>query len=193
MKVSTTTRVALAGLMVTVVAFAHAQASLGRFPLTSMTVTTALGAAGLNVTPSQIALPLQLTTESANPILHVTGAELVSTSRLRIRLACDSSRDCLPFFALVDIKSTNPGLRFISSMHSSSTPDLPIRTGTASAIQAGQHAMLLMEDDHMQISVPIISIDSGAIGKEVRVSSLDRKITYQATVISGQVVRGILP
>ena len=45
----------------------------------------------------------------------------------------------------------------------------------------------------MRISVPVISIDSGGIGKDVRVSSLDRKITYQATVVNAQVVQGSLP
>ena len=193
MSLSKTNRCALAVFLVTAAALSRAQAPLPRFPLTSTLVSAALEVAGLRVTPAQIVLPLQLATESEHPVLHVIGAELVSGSRLRIRLACNSNRDCQPFFALVERSSTDPALNFMASLPSSSAPDLPIRTGTAPGIRAGQHATLLMEDDHMRISVPIISIDSGAVGKEVRVSSLDRKTTYQATVLGPQMVRGSLP
>ena len=126
-----TVRVALAVFLVAAAAPSHAQAPLPRFPLTGTLVTVALGDAGLRVTPSQVILPLQLATASDHPVLHVIGAELVSGNRLRVRLACDSTRDCQPFFALVDLGSTSPALNFVASMHSGSSSDLPLKTAAA--------------------------------------------------------------
>ena len=53
--------------------------------------------------------------------------------------------------------------------------------------------MLLLEDKQMQISLPVLSIDGGRLGSTVRVSSMDHKNTYLATIVSAQVVRGTLP
>ena len=77
--------------------------------------------------------------------------------------------------------------------HSSFEPVLPIRTVKTAALRPGEHAVLLLEDKQMQITLPVLSIDGGALGSTVRVSSLDRKKVFVATVVAMQVVRGALP
>ena len=106
---------------------AYTQAVPGRYPLTTATVSVVLQSAGLIASPTQIELPLQLTAESASPTLHVVTAEMMNSNRLRVRLACESSRDCLPFFALVDLSTQNPNLRLLASLNSSSMPNPPTR------------------------------------------------------------------
>ena len=60
-------------------------------------------------------------------------------------------------------------------------------------VRPGDHAVLLLEDSHMRITLPVIAIDSGRVGGEVRVSSLDRKTTFRAIVLESGAVRGDLP
>ena len=188
-----TTRLGLTALLVAELSHASAETASARVPLTTASVSVALQGIGFNVCPAQIELPLQLTTESATPDLHVVSAELVNSNHLRVRLTCENSRNCLPFFALVKLDPNHLNLSLIAASTSGFPPAPQVKAEETNALRAGQHATLFMEDEHMRISFPVISIDSGAIGKDVRVSSLDRKLTYQAKVVSAQVVRGNLP
>ena len=172
----------------------QAQTASARFPLSTATVARALQNAGVAVEESAVTLPLKIATSSANPNLVLSGAEALPSARLRVRLACNDPRDCLPFFAMVQCADENAA-KCAASTHLSSSfgPNLPIRIADTPALRPGDHAMLLLEDKQMQISLPVLSIDGGRLGSTVRVSSMDHKNTYLATIVSAQVVRGTLP
>lgn len=173
----------------------HGRAQTGTrlFPLNSDAVVAALRVAGVSITPSQVHLPVQITVNSPRPMLIVSGAELLADGRMRVRLVCNPAHECIPFFASIDLGQGNRALKAVASLSSSSHPDLPISTAGRPALRPGEHTVLLMEDDHMRIALPVISIDSGAIGSEVRVSSLDRKRVYRGVVLSSQAVQGDVP
>ena len=173
--------------------YVQAQAAAVRVPLSKAAVAQTLQSAGIPVQEKQITLPFEVATESAKPTLLVSGLEALASARLRVRLACGDPHDCLPFFAIVQC-ADDSAAKIAASTHigSSSEPTLPIKT-SAPALRPGDHAMLLLEDSQMQISLPVLSIDGGKLGSTVRVSSLDRKQTYVATVVDAQVVRGTLP
>lgn len=171
----------------------RAQSSERRFPLTNAAVVTALQGAGLSITAPEVELPLQLTTSSQNPTLRVTGAELLADGRMRVRLVCQIATECIPFFATVNLRGNGGALTTVASLGSSSRPHVPIRALSGPVLRAGDHTVLFMQDDHMRIALPVISIDSGAIGAEVRVSSPDRKKTFRGIVINSQAVQGNLP
>ena len=171
-----------------------AQTPAVRVPLSMATVVQALQVAGVEATESQIKLPLHVETSSASAILLITGAEVLPEARLRVRLACSNPHDCLPFFVMLqcsDENAANLAESFLS--RSSFLPGLPIRAVDLPALRPGDHAMLLLEDKQMQITFPVLFIDAGKVGSTVRVSSLDHKNTYLATIINAQVVRGTLP
>ena len=123
----------------------------------------------------------------------MTTAELLPDSRLRVRLACAQASECQPFLATVTVPTKTGALENISALRSSFPSHVPIGTVHSLGLRAGQRAILLMEDEHMRIALPVISIDSGAVGSEVRVSSVDRKQLFRGTVLSAQTVRGSLP
>ncbi len=171
---------------------ALAQAGNGRSPLLLEEITAALQKAGLTVTAPQIEIPSSLTATRQSPALQVTAAELLPDNRLRVRLACVQVSECQPFLAMVTLPEKANALETISALRSSFPASLPIQTGQSRGLRAGQRATLLMEDEHMRIALPIVSIDSGPIGSEVRVSSLDRKKSFRGIVLDAATVRGSL-
>ncbi len=172
---------------------AVSQGPAGRFTINAVAIAAAVSDAGLNISPEQVRLPLQLTAGSQNPALRVSGAELLADNRLHVRLSCNEPGSCLPFFVVLSFHDKTAALTAFSALNSSFSSELPIRHASGPALHAGDRTVLLMEDEHMRISLPVVSIDSGRIGSEIRVSSLDRKKTYQGTVLSAQVVKGRLP
>lgn len=172
---------------------ASAQAPEQRFPLAKEAVATALQEAGLKVAASSVELPLALTAASESPTLQVSKAELLANGHLRIRLGCRSSQECLPFFAMVTPPAEGIALTEIARLDATLHAGMPFQRTNAPALRAGSPTTLLMGDDHMRIAMPVISLDSGALGAEVRVSTADRKRVFRAVVVSPQVVRGDLP
>lgn len=170
-----------------------AQAAPARFPITTGIVASTLERAGVSVASSQVELPVQLSTESPSPHMVLGDAERLGDTRLRVRLVCASTRDCLPFFVGLTFPEKEHATTAFALLSSISGRVPPIRLGGGPVLRAGDHTTLLLEDDHMRISLPVISIDTGAVGAAVRVSTLDRKKTYQAVVLGAQSVKGELP
>lgn len=175
--------------------FLQAQTTPVRVPLTMATIAQTLRSAGVEANESQIRLPLEIRiAASARSTLLVTGAEVLGGAQLRVRLACGDPHDCLPFFATLQCTDESAARIAASSFSSSSlVAGLPIRTVDTSILRPGDHAMLLLEDRQMQITFPVFFIDSGKVGSTVRVSTLDRKKTFLATIVDPQTVRGTLP
>ena len=170
-----------------------AQNSAQRFPLTAARVSQALLDNGVAVSRSDLNLPSSLTTAVATPDLAVREAAQAGPGLLRVRLECKIAGECLPFFALINLHDSNRVVEAQEHLHASSHADLPTRDRNAPALLPGQRVTLLLENTHMCITLPAISIDAGALGAEVRVSSLDRKQTYRGVVSGAAVVRGALP
>ncbi len=164
-----------------------------RVPLTGATVAAALTGAGLHVEGSQIELPGALATTNTDPQLRVTGAELLPDGRLRVRLACRQAGECQPFMATLRSSGPEAMAGLLALRRSLQPPSAARSNGNTDRLIAGQHATLHLESTHMLITVPVVAIDSGAPGTEVRVSSLDRKQLYRAVVADAGTVRGALP
>ncbi len=164
-----------------------------RVPLTGATVAAALTGAGLPVEDSQIELPGALATTNTDPQLRVTGAELLPDGHLRVRLACRQAGECQPFMATLRSSGPEAMAGLLALRRSLQPPSAAHSNGNTDRLIAGQHATLHLESTHMLITVPVVAIDSGAPGTEVRVSSLDRKQLYRAVVADAGTVRGALP
>ena len=167
--------------------------NIERVPLTGVTVAAALAQSGLQVSPEQVQLPAALSSAGSSE-LSLSGTELMANGDLRVRMVCSRTRACQPFVALVH---ASPGRDEFSAFSSSQSQRRfsgtePNRDDSCH-VRAGQHAALQLAGAHMQITLPVLVIDSGSIGTQVRVSSLDHKQVFQATVVSATAVRGVLP
>jgi hypothetical protein len=163
-----------------------------RIPLTPTVVASVLAGAGLPVDPKELEIPADLSIRNAESRLRITGAELLSDARIRVKLACESVGDCQPFLVIVHSQSTEQGLSGLAKLQKAVDTDPRTRISLPGRLQAGQRATFVLEDSQMLISMPVVLIDTGGPGVEVRVSTLDRKQTFRGVVSRSGVVRGSL-
>ena len=173
--------------------FSLAQAETTRFPITATQISQVLLPAALALTPGDIELPLPLSTAVDSPHLAIRGADPLGETHLRLRINCTVPGECLPFFVVLNLHDKKHASAAQDLLNSSFSPALPISPASTPVVRAGERAVLLLEDHHMQITLPVITIDTGKLGTEVRVTSLDRKQTYRGFVIETGVIRGALP
>ena len=173
--------------------FVSASGETERFQVTANQIAQTLLLAGVSVDPADIDLPLPLSTAVPAPHLALAGSNLVGDTRLRVRLSCTVQGECLPFFVLLDLHDKHRAAAGQSILNPSLAPALPPQPARTVVVRAGGRAVLLLENSHTQITLPVIAIDTGTLGADVRVASLDRKQTYRGLVIEEGVVRGVLP
>lgn len=152
-------------------------------------IAAALSSAGLNATPEQIVLLSNVVATTSAPALKVDSAELWSDHRIKVRLSCVKSEECLPFF--VAVRGTQPQAPV--SANTSPAPTLPANpVPNALVIRSGGRATLLLEGDHIHIRLPVICLQNGEVGQTIRVTSLDHHQTYAAQVDANGTLRGML-
>ena len=167
------------------------------FPITQEAVVASLGEAGMLVPASGVQLPASLSATVPHPTLVVEKREPAGAHRERIRLSCAESHGCLPFYALIPFSSESGGVaslqgaRGFTPQESSSLA--PSSKVTTAQLRPGDRATLLLANHFMRISIPVILIDTGRSGSEVRVASLDRKQTYRGLLSTDGTVHGDLP
>lgn len=171
-----------------------AQASLPRIgegawsAVSAATVAAALGEAGLPVAEPRLHLPGVVTAHNAMPQLKVAGAEQRANGSLEVRFTCRDAAECMPFFVMVDAADDRTALAGFAAQvlrdHATPTRD------RASGIAVGARVMLQLTDAQMRIQMPVVAIDTGVPGAEVRVASLDRKHTWRGVVVDATTVRG---
>ena len=171
----------------------RAETTAARFPLTPAAVARALLATGVAIDAADISLPSPLSAAGPSPDLEVRSAEPAGPGQLRVRLSCHVAGQCLPFLAILNLHDAVTALAAQAKLPSSSAQTRPVKLSGVTTLRAGQHTTLLFEDTHMRIMLPVISVDTGGVGADVRVASLDRKQLYRGTVSEEGIVRGVLP
>ena len=93
----------LAQIVVTVaqLAFGTVTAHAERTTITPVHITGALSTAGLHVTAGQVESLSLMTSSEANPKLTATKVESLDASTTKVRLQCERTDVCLPFYVLV--------------------------------------------------------------------------------------------
>ena len=185
-----------------------------RYPISEAAIAGVLRARGLDVEPTQIRLPMQISSPSASPGLEIVSAQRFGGVRVRLRLRCQKVSECLPFYVVLNLRSESELQLFVPGSNapamSSGQPfaaaaqreiswpvsaqarggavSLPVAPATG--VHVGEHITLLIQDGHMQIQLPALAIDTGAPGSEVRVCSEDHKKTFRGFVLDANTVRG---
>jgi hypothetical protein len=100
-----------------------------------------------------------------------------------VKLGCQTESACLPFYAVVSQREATAGSLIGSTSLVSASRSAKLKPD-AMTIHAGAHAVLLMDDGNAQIEVAVVSLESGAAGNKIHVTSLDHKQVYLAKVVS---------
>jgi hypothetical protein len=167
-----------------------AAAASAQNPIAREQIAAALSSAGMNATPEQVVLLTNVVATTRAPALKVESAELWSDHRIKVRLSCVRSEECLPFFVAVRGNQPQPAAVIADASPAASLPAKPVPD--ALVIRSGGRATLLIEGDHIHIQLPVICLQNGEVGQTIRVTSLDHHQTYAAQVDENGTLRGRL-
>ncbi len=166
---------------------------MSRHLLTQRDILQTLSGSDVEAKPLRISMPVGISSSIPQPPLRVSQPTLVGCCSVRLRLACESSATCLSFYASLEFAEAQPAsalcerlllTRRVASQKVAISPP---------PLHAGQHITLILTNGQMQITLPAILVDSGSIGDEVRVASLDHKSLYRARVAADGILKGSLP
>jgi hypothetical protein len=111
------------------------------------------------------------------------------------RISCAAAGECLPFFVIV--RWDDPRERELALGAATKEP-LPVQKARKNEpakpflVRAGESATLFLENAKMHIATPIICLQNGSQGQQIRVSSLDHKRIVMAEVVDFGVLKGSL-
>lgn len=162
-------------------------------------VARELSSIGLNVGLSQVHLPAYITSATAAPRLKIVTAESIEANQIRVELSCPMASECLPFFATLDVEAADlfsaaARLKSREAIASNRRPEVSSGAGpiNESRLRVGSHAVLVIRDANIDIHLQVLAMDSGTIGQQVRVCTLDRKKVFHATVAGQGTVTGMM-
>lgn len=172
-----------------------AVAATGREAITPEQIAAAINRAGVTVSAKQVTLLTEVLARTNSPVLRVQSMEPLSDHRMKVRLNCPNVAECVPFYVTIRTSDEGPAqpssfapvkLQPPARLTPSETEAGPL------VLRSGSSATLLLEGDHMSIQLPVVCLESGAIGQTIRVASRDRRQTYTARVFDGGTLRGKL-
>jgi flagella basal body P-ring formation protein FlgA len=171
-----------------VASVAGAQGLAGsRYPISGAHIAKALSLVGVSVEASQVHFPSNLSATVESPEMEIVTATPIGERQVRLEVRCATAAECLPFFAAVDVRNATLISAELQS-HSAATAAASHQT----RLRVGSHAVLIIKDGHLNIHLQVLAIDSGVIGQQVRVCTLDRKRVFQARVTGGATLTGVL-
>ena len=181
--------------MATIAIALPAAPATGCEAVTSEQIAAAISGAGVITSAQQVTLFTKVVARTNSPVLRVQSMEPLSDHRMMVRLNCSNVAECVPFY--VTIRTSDEGATQLSSVAPVEFQPparlTPSKTEASSPVlRSGASATLLLEGDHMSIQLPVVCLDSGAIGQTIRVASKDRRQTYTAQVFDVGIVRGKL-
>lgn len=195
----------LAGILSTVVLMVAASSVFAqdlpgsRYPISRSDIAKLLAVVGVSVEASQVNIPAGMSAASISPKLEIVTVQPIGNDQIRLQLRCPTVAECLPFFGTLDVKEPNlisAEIRLKSGQAIAADRQMAIKGGEVPVsqpqIRVGSHVVLIMQDGHMNIHLQVLAIDAGVLGEQVRVSTLDRKKVFRATVAGEGVVTGAI-
>lgn len=169
--------------------------SQDRFALTEGQIARTLTGKGMQVADEQVSLPAKVVATEPFPLLDILSIEPLSgqrpmehsEARSWVKLACHLPGTCLPFYAVV---SWPEGTMGHATGAAALAGNAVLKPNAGIAMHAGAHATLVMDDLRSHIQISVISLESGGVGRMIRVASPDHKHVYTAEVVSASLLKG---
>lgn len=166
-------------------------------------IRTRLAAEGVDVPDAHIQLLSRVAFSSERPALRVTSIEPLDHSRpsrrdlaegvvprYAVRMACSSTRECLPFYAVVSSPENlelSPAAPAVEQSAKVTRPDTP---KAPAMVRAGSKATVVMTGDAARIEMTVTCLEDGSEGQVIHVSNPLNKQTFQAQVVSPGLLKG---
>jgi len=178
-------------------ASASAAAPPERVPITQARIAAAISDAGLPVTAEQVSLLADVAASSIAPALVVESMQPWGDRRMRVRLSCASSDECLPFFVAIRLTPVPSSQSAVAAPAIESADHLSANARSAAdpknyVMRSGAAATLLLDGGHVHIRIAVVCLENGTAGQTIRVASKDHRQTYLARVVDQGVLRASL-
>jgi len=161
-----------------------------RLVITVEQIAEALRASGVRATTQEIEPLCTVTAAQVNPRLKVVKVEPFDGNSVKVRLQCERTSICLPFYVVLRWQ-THDGLRDSMSSWQQAAGQRRVKPEEI-LVRSGNSATLVFESPNMRMTLPVTCLQNGARGQRVRVISKDRKKIYMARVTGPGLVSSVL-
>jgi hypothetical protein len=190
--IAMTNRILIPALIFSAAAALPGYAATGRTVITTKQIATALNNSGMKISADQVVLLADVVATTKAPELRVQSMERWGDRRMKARLDCASTQQCLPFFVAINLGKDDAVPPPVIASPSQLTPVTPPVKPNPSAyvVRAGAPAVLLLEGDHIHIRISVVCLENGVPGQTIHVISKDHRQNYTALVADGTVLKG---
>jgi hypothetical protein len=178
----------ISAAMVLAAAALPAAAANTRAAISTAQVAAAISSAGIKVSADQVTLLADVAAATPAPTLMVESMERWGDHRTKVRMSC-ANAECVPFYVAVQWEQAEPAAAAFGG-RAATTAVLAKPAPGAVVLRAGATATLLLESDHVHIRIPVVCLESGAIGQTIRVATADHRQTFMAQVGDPALVKG---
>ena len=174
---------------------AHASASptSERFAISPNRVSYALQQAGVSAKSAQVEFLSPVSSIAQDPLLIVVKVARWRSGNLKALLRCQNNHECLPFYVVLHNQQTAElSHKFLSATLS----DAPARQKVENKstriplVRGGQRATLILRNQNLKITLPVICLANGMRGEIVQLTSPDRKQKYAGEVVQSGLLEG---
>jgi hypothetical protein len=155
-----------------------------RTPISREQILSVLNSSGLHVTPDQMEQLSSVSASEPKPRMKVVSIDVLDGESDKVRLQCEQPNTCLPFFVL--LHWGQPGRQNGRTTQPASQPENVL-------VRSGKAAVLVFEGDFLRMTLPVMCLQNGGLGQQVRVLNKETKKTYWARVTALGVVTSVLP
>ena len=160
-----------------------------RTPISRERILGALHSSGISILPEQMEELSGMTAAEPNPPLKVLSIDMLDGESDKVLLRCEHPSTCLPFYVLVHWgRAENGSLR-------PGRTEKPVRSDPRvenALVRSGRTVILLLEGEYIHMKLPVLCLQNGERGQQVRVISRDTKKRYVARVTGRGVVTSAL-
>lgn len=167
------------------------EAAIPSFPIHVRQIVHALADFGAHVSAEQVTMLANVTASQSDAGLEVLAIEpqivpaKAAESASWVKLGCRDHSVCLPFWVLAALPQADlAGTAKMLAVESQSKA----RSGVT--MRSGTHATLRLERGQSHIDLAVVSLESGGVGRKIRVATPDYKQFYRAEVVSAGELKG---
>jgi hypothetical protein len=162
-----------------------------RTPISREAILGALHSSGMRIGPDQMEQLSGMTATEPNPFLRILSVDMLDGEADKVLLRCEHPNTCLPFYVLVHWGQPGDasGARPIQPDGRATQPALRPEN---ILVRSGRTATLMLEGEYIHMTLPVLCLQNGGRGQQVRVISKDTKRRYVAWVVGPGVVTSML-
>jgi hypothetical protein len=171
------------------------------YPIEASQAVLALAAKGVEASVQQVSMVANVVASQPHPTLGVLAVGHLGLSdasangsgaRFWVKLGCQEAGVCLPFYAMVALPTGDTAALIEGLRNAGKMKGVGIKHDKGFTIPAGARATLVLEGSHSRVEIPVVALEPGMAGSEIRIATPDRRNSYRAIVVGPGVLKGYL-